>query len=382
MPRTIGLPLASVLAMFPQIVEAVYSTALPDIQHRFAVSATNASQTLSLFFVAFAVGIVFWGQLSDRTGRRPAMLMGLLIFGTAAAWIALGTMHFGGLLIAWSILAFGSAVGSVVTQTMLRDNFSGTDLAHVFSIIMLSLSISPALGLFGGAALSSSLGYRGVFAGMAALALFLFTWAWRSLPETRPLLIGTPPLLATLSRMLKDPTIWQSAFLVALFNVSLFSYYSLAPFMFERMGLSTRVFGYTGLIMAGGSAAGAQLNRALLWRGLAPDQLTRYGSVLTLAGGIGVFLLQDSWLFTLPVLLVVLGFGIAMPNVLSRALVGYQDRAGTAGALFGLAYYLMIGGGLNLAARCQNLAVVLVACALLALGALCFTLRLRPRVAA
>jgi len=88
MPRTIGLPLASVLAMFPQIVEAVYSTALPDIQHRFAVSATNASQTLSLFFVAFAVGIVFWGQLSDRTGRRPAMLMGLLIFGTAAAWIA------------------------------------------------------------------------------------------------------------------------------------------------------------------------------------------------------------------------------------------------------------------------------------------------------
>lgn len=299
------------------------------------------------------------------------MLTGIMIFGSAATWISLSTMQFNSLMLAWSILAFGSAVGSVVTQTILRDNFSGTNLAHAFSIIMLSLSLSPAVGLLGGAALSGSLGYRGIFAGMGALSLFLFTWAWLSLPETRPLLNDTPALLATIRRMLKDPVIWRFSFLVALFNVSLFSYYSLAPFMFEHIGLSTQAFGYTGLIMACGSAAGSQLNRILLWRGLEPDQLTRYGCVLALAGGIGVFMLQNNWLFTLPVLLVVLGFGIAIPNVLSRALVCYQDCAGTAGALFGLSYYLMIGAGLNLAAWSQNLAAVLVVCGLLALWVSC-----------
>ncbi len=54
-------------------------------------------------------------------------------------------------------------------------------------------------------------------------------------------------------------------------------------------------------------------------------------------------------------LLVVMAFGIAIPNVLSRELVGYQSQAGSAGALFGLMYYTLIGSGLALAGMVQNL---------------------------
>ncbi|KNH29931.1 hypothetical protein ACS77_01790 [Pseudomonas syringae] len=53
-------------------------------------------------------------------------------------------------------------------------------------------------------------------------------------------------------------------------------------------------------------------------------------------------------------LLVVLAFGMAIPNTLGSALVNYGDRLGTAGALFGLLYYLLIGGGLILATWSQT----------------------------
>jgi len=77
---------------------------------------------------------------------------------------------------------------------------------------------------------------------------------------------------------------------------------------------------------------------------------------------------QDSWLFVGPMLLVVvLAFGMAIPNVLGAALVGYQDRLGTAAAVFGLLYYLAIGAGLTLVTWAQDLGWSLLTCGLAAL---------------
>ena len=66
------------LMMFPQIVETIYSPVLTHIATQFRVSEGQASQTLSVYFLAFAVGVVCWGRLCDLIGRRPAMLAGLL----------------------------------------------------------------------------------------------------------------------------------------------------------------------------------------------------------------------------------------------------------------------------------------------------------------
>ena len=62
---------------------------------------------------------------------------------------------------------------------------------------------------------------------------------------------------------------------------------------------------------------------------------------------------------------VVVAFGIAIPNVLSQALLTYREVAGSAGALFGLAYYLLLSLGLALAAGLQDLGILLFGCGLL-----------------
>jgi predicted MFS family arabinose efflux permease len=360
------LTLAIALLMFPQIAQTLYSPALADIGQAFAVTPERAAQMLSVYFLAFAFGVITWGRLCDRIGRRPSMLCGLATYAGASLW-ALSADAFSTLLAAQALAAFGAAVGSVVTQTVLRDRFRGAELAQVFSMMGIALAASPAIGLFSGASLVQGFGYQGVVGALLLLSIGLLMWCWRTLPETRPQNVKTPALFETFGRMLCDLQIWRSALLVASFNIALFSYYSLGPFLFERLGLSAQAFGYSGVVLALGSGLGAWLNKRLLQKGLGSSRLIQLASLLGLMGGVGVWLLQDSGLFVLAMLWVVLGFGMAIPNILGAALVNYTDRLGTAGAVFGLFYYCVMGAGLMLAAWGQALAETLMVCGVVAL---------------
>lgn len=361
------LMLIMALLMFPQLAQTLYSPALADIARAFAVAPERAGQTLSVYFLAFAVGVVVWGRLSDRWGRRPVMLAGLAMYVGAVA-LALNVATFNALLLAQAAAAFGAAVGSVVTQTVLRDRFHGAELAQVFSAMGIALAASPAIGLFSGASLVEYFGYRGVLGGLLLLALLLWGWSLWALPETRPASLPTAALGQTLGMMLKDAGIWRSVGLVAAFNIALFSYYSVGPFIFAQQGRSTAEFGYSGVLLALGSGLGAWLNRILLRRGMDSDQLVFVAAVVAVLGSLLVLGLQHNGLLVGPMLLVVLAFGMAIPNVLGAALVDYRDRLGTAGALFGLLYYLVIGSGLSLVAWVQDLGWSLLVCGLAALG--------------
>ena len=91
--------------------------------------------------------------------------------------------------------------------------------------------------------------------------------------------------------------------------------------------------------------------------------------------------LENSVGFVLAMVPVVMAYGIAIPNVLAYALRSYKDCAGTAGALLGLLYYLLLGTGLSLAGLAQNLGAVLILCSLPIL-LLTWTLKGKPRQAA
>lgn len=151
--------LAILLLSFPQIVETIYSPALPLIATAYRVTPAETGQTLSLWFAAFAFGVVAWGRLSDLWGRRPALLAGLALYAAGAAW-AMVASDFSHLLAARLISAFGAAVGSIVTQTALRDSHAGPELGRVFAVLGLALAISPAVGLFAGQLLAAKAGHR------------------------------------------------------------------------------------------------------------------------------------------------------------------------------------------------------------------------------
>ena len=351
--------------MFPQLVETIYSPALPDIARFFQVSNERASQTLSVYFVAFAIGVALWGWLSDCIGRRPAMMVGLFCYGIGST-IAIVATDFSVLLMARMIAAIGAAAGSVVVQTMLRDTYESTALARIFSIMGAALALSPVFGLLSGGWLVGRYGHTSVFIALLSLAIVLFFLTASLLPETRPENTLKTQISTLVSRMVRDSTLWSNTVLVALLNTMLFSYYSLAPFLFGKLGSSSSTFGWTGLLLALASLSGSLLNRHLLQASFTSEQLVRYSCTLALLSSITAWWLQYSAWILIPVAGVVIAYGIAIPNVLSQALHHYREQAGTAGALFGLTYYLCIGMLLGLAGMVQQLGLVLTVCALLA----------------
>lgn len=357
-----ALGLVTALLMFPQIAETIYSPALTDISARFSVSAPQAALTLSVYFIGFAVGVLLWGGFSDRYGRRPVLLAGLGVYALGCL-MALWATDFSLLLAARIVTAAGAATGSVVTQTILRDCYRGRQLAGIFSFIGLALAVSPAVGVYIGGGLTALWGMRGVFSALALLAAALLLGCLALMPETRPQNLRRGPFLHVLRRMVGDTRIALAAILVAAFNVSLFSYYSLAPFLFARFDLDALTFGYSGMALAAGSLLGALLNHRLLRRNVSLGRILAIACILHLAGGVAVYVLRESIWFVAPVALVTLAWAMAIPLVLGSALSAYGDCRGTAGAFFGLFYYVLIGAGLLAAGWGQSLGASLLACA-------------------
>lgn len=369
MPRFLLLMIA--LIMFPQVVETAYSPALPLIADTYAVAAGRAGQTLSVYFVAFAVGVLFWGWLCDRAGRRPAVLAGLSVYGLGCL-MALFSLDFNMLLLSRMMSAFGAAVGSIGVQTMLRDRYQAKELAKIFGTIGAALALSPLLGLAMGVALSAGAQLMPVFIGLLVLALILLAVSLFHLPETRPARSQGHSLGQVMIRLLQDPAIWQSAILVALFNTTIFAFYQWAPFLLQGLGSNNRPMMVAGLLLATGTFVGAFLNRRWLAGGLSSRRLIWRGIVLLVVSAIGLELAGEKLIFLLPAVLLALAYAVAIPNLLSSALQHYRAVAGMAGAVFGLMYSLLLGIGLALSAWWGNLADVTLVCALLA--AICLAL--------
>lgn len=367
------LGLVVLLMMFPQIMETIYSPALPNIAENFAVSVAGASQTLSVYFMAFAIGVFCWGRLADIIGRRKAMLAGLVCYAIGSA-LALMVSDFSLLLMARILSAFGAAVGSVITQTMMRDSYSGEELAKVFSVMGMSLGISPVIGLLLGSVLSAYWGYKGVFVALMVSAIVLLFLSVKSLPETKPAHTQKIAIGELAIKMLSDSGIIKNTLLVAAFNLMWFSYFSLAPFMFEAQGLSTLAFGTSGLLLGFGTFLGSYVNKIMLGRGHTGARLVRLASAIALVGGLGIWLIQSTFIglnnvyFLAPMLLIVIAYGIAIPNILSSALANYRTYAGSAGALFGLFYYILLGLGLGGTGIVHHLGMVITLSALLCVG--------------
>lgn len=354
------------LMMFPQIVETIYSPALPLIAHHFLISQEDASQTISLYFIAFALGIIVWGFLCDSLGRRYAVLIALTLY-TFASLIALFSTHFSILLSARMLMAFSAAIGSIGSQTILRDLFTGEKLRHVFTHVGLALAISPAIGLILGYIMVSINGYYAVFQTLTAFGFLLFLWAFYRLPETKGQTISRSSVISILSLMLKDRQIWQSALLVALLNIMVFSYYQLAPFIFYTLDLNPLIYSLSGILLSAGALLGAIINRQLIHHDYCASTLISISLFIALISSLLLYAFEKSWFFIIPMLGITIAYSIAIPNILSNALKDYQYALGTAGAIFGLIYYVVIGLGLMISGFMQSLGITLIVLTLFSL---------------
>lgn len=346
-----SLLLFIVLVGFPQISESMFTPSLPNIGHYYQVSSGAAQLTMSIYFVSFALGVFFWGLISDFIGRRRAMLFGLVVYSMGSL-MCLVAFNFQWLLIARFIQAFGASAGSIISQTMMRESFEGSERAKLFSKISAVLSFSPAVGPFIGGIVQEYSGFKTVFMILLLMGFAIWLYAFMRLPET---FVKSEQkrqsAFTTTVALLKNRKALIYGLLIGSINGMLFSYHAEAPYIFiEHFNMRPSHFGLLGMVIALSSILGSLISNHLL-RKKSPERIISIGLIVTVIGS--SLLLWVSSMMDLAhgvqmiglvccIFLVFVGTGITLPNCLSQGLTDFQAVIGTAGGIFSLGYYLVV----------------------------------------
>lgn len=341
----IGLiALLSALVMLGQASTSLYVPSLPSLGAALGADPTRVKLTMTAYLLAFAVGQLVYGPLSDRFGRRPVLLAGIAIFSTATLACA-AAPSIDALIAARALQGFGAAAGVSISRAVVRDRFERDAAVRVLAYIGMALSISPALGPILGGQLQVWGGWRAAFGAQFALGLVIALWVASALAES----LRTPDPAATQParllrnyRMLAGHRVFVvSTVLNGAIFAGLFGYVTAVPFVFidifaVRPDIFSTIFIFTVAGYFIGTAIATRLVR------LGGDRLIGIGVLVALAGG-ALMLLPVLIGFTHPVQIVfamlvfLIGFGLVVPNAIANAMAPFPRVAGTASALFGFA---------------------------------------------
>src|ERR1700752_2977212 len=156
---------------------------LPVIGVSLGARPVDTFSSLSLFMIGFAGGQLAFGPLSDRIGRRPALLIGCVLFAVAAVGCACAPTLT--ILAFWRLVqGLGAAAGSVITFAIIRDLFSGAAGRSRLSYISVVGTIAPILAPTAGGLIATWEGWRAVFFWLAAAAVLLIIVLLTSLEES------------------------------------------------------------------------------------------------------------------------------------------------------------------------------------------------------
>lgn len=354
MDRTfLGIPLIILLLGFPQISETIYTPSLPQITQQLNTSAQLTEMSLSVYFIGFALGVFVWGFAADRIGRRKSMLGGIFLYclSCLALW---QTKTIEGLLILRVVQAFGASVGSVVTQTILRDLYEGKKRQQIFALVSGALAFVPAIGPFIGSQLAALFGWEIGFLFLALLGVGLLFRCLVALPETRPVGTGHVRVSHVAKSILLDKELLIHVLLISFCNGIVFGFYGEAPFLFVNlMQIPLGYYGLFGLVLCIAGLVASFLSHRLNDH-FTPQEIifgaslcSIFGSTLLCSASFGNFFHPHATLLEVGYIVLgigctFLGIGLTISNSLSIALTRYKETMGTSGSIFGLLYYVGI----------------------------------------
>lgn len=163
------------LSAFVPLSTDLYLPALPGMAQFFNAPPELTNLTLSCFMLLYALSMLFWGPFSDKYGRKPILLAGLLIYIAASVGSALsGTVY--QLIAGRCFQAVGSGAVSAVSMAIVKDSFRGRTMENVLTWIQTMTVLAPMLAPVLGGLLLTFTSWRGIFwalTGCGALALAL-----------------------------------------------------------------------------------------------------------------------------------------------------------------------------------------------------------------
>lgn len=361
----------------------MYLPAFPAVTSELGATSAQVQLTLTSFTFGLAFGQMAAGPLSDRIGRKPPLVAGLLLFAVAGffASISPNATMLAAVRFAQGV---GAATGVVIARAVVRDLCSGARMAQMFSLLLLVNETAPIVGPVIGAELLRVTSWRGIFAVITAIGAATAMTVWPGLRETAAPSLTRATMRSNLRHLVRDKRFVAYAAASALPFATLFAYISGAPFVLQDdYGLTAQQFGVVFAINSLGILLAGLLNSRLL-KQFSTRVLLIAALVVTTLGGLGVLI---SPVTPVPLICLLAGFflaaagiGITFPNATTLAMDSHPGRAGTASAFLGALQFFAGGLAAPLVGLSSPEPTILVAVVMLvpAAFALFISLRMRP----
>lgn len=265
-----NLSLTAILAMCTMMGALGIDTYLPSfyaIGQEFEAPTAAVQQTLSVYVLAMAVTMLFYGSLSDTFGRRRVLLFSSLGYALTSCVAAFVSSIEALVLIRFAQGAMAGS-GMVVARAIVQDRFQGADAQRMMSLVMFCFGLAPALAPIFGGWLQTHGGWRATFFFLAAFGAILVLLCWRVLPETLPAAKRQPLKLGVIAgnylMALRHSQFRLMVIGTAMMTGATAIYISsAAEFVMGVLKLEATSFGWLFIPLIGGSMLGSALSGSL-----------------------------------------------------------------------------------------------------------------------
>ncbi|MCF6806894.1 multidrug effflux MFS transporter [Thiotrichales bacterium 19S9-12] len=338
--------LTTIMAGFTQAGLVLYTPAFLDMSQSLNISSSLIKTTLTGYLFGFGISQLIYGPLSDRSGRKNLLLIGMFIFSLGCLWSIFSSSYLS-LLLSRVLQGIGAGSCMTLSRTILRDSFSGKEYFKVASYLSsgfaVGLGITPVIG----GHLLDYFPWQSEFIFLFICGVSLLLAFWKFLPETHqvskdqvPFSIFVKTIFTHFSHILKNK--YFNLYLlggVAAYGVVI-AYSTMAPFLIQKtLGFSASFYGWLTLFIAIAYYLGTLTSRKLVMK-LGHKIIIQAGVILILLSGIfliisgAVFGFFNIYVVMIPLLIATYGQALIWSNCIAGALNDLPHIAGTASSLF------------------------------------------------
>jgi len=334
--------LLALLTAFPPLATDMYLPAIPHLVENWEHSLAIVNLTLVLFFVTYCISLLFYGPLSDRFGRKPPLISGILLF-IAASLLCAFSVNIWMLIAARIIQGMGAGAASSISLAMARDRLESGARERVLSQVSVIMAVAPMVSPMIGSLIMEYLSWPWVFIaqgvmGVVALVGVLAT-SESHVGDTDESLLK---LLQKYARVFSNRPFMGMVFCNAVISLPLFAFIAGSSSLYIRtfgLGESTFAvfFGANAFCFMSGSMTCMRFGRKL-------------GTLTMISAGYagivlgGIMMLSNDFSgplqFAIPMGIITFSLGLSRPPSNNLSLEQVTKDVGTASSVMVFSYFM------------------------------------------
>lgn len=320
----------------------IFIPSMPNLTASLNTNHSTAQLTLTFYLVAFAIAQLIHGPLSDKFGRRPILLVGVVVFTIASVGCA-WAYNVEQLIFGRILQATGGCAGVVITRAIVRDLYERDKAASLLGYMTMVMALAPLMAPTIGGFIDQYSSWRMSFYVVGFMGLMAYLLAFKLLHETNHQLVDNievKQIFSNYYQLLREKQYIGFVAGMAFSSSVFFSFVAGAPFLVTKiLKLEPSVYGFYFVMVSVGYICGNFLSGKLTTH-LGSYKMFMLSNIVISVGMAALLyvsyvgITQPVYLFA-SMALVACANGLAIPSAMASALSIRPEIAGTASGLAG-----------------------------------------------